>query len=105
MKQYEIRSSRAYYLKASPKVRMGWEWITNWKRSNSLNKIYKKIQDTRRFNMNHEKRMLSPEQHEEILRTLKVRFEKNMNRHQGLEWAKVQTKLEVNDEKLWSHLL
>lgn len=52
--------------------------------------------------MNNEIRKLSPEQHEEILRTLKVRFEKNMNRHQGLEWAKVQTKLEVNEEKLWS---
>src|SRR3954466_7133741 len=52
--------------------------------------------------MNNEKRMLSPEQHEEILRTLKARFEKNMNRHKGLEWAKVQAKLETNTEKLWS---
>src|SRR2546427_7223934 len=45
---------------------------------------------------------LSPEQREELLRALKARFEKNMNRHQGLEWAKVQAKLEVNAEKLWS---
>ncbi|WP_066251429.1 DUF4256 domain-containing protein [Neobacillus drentensis] len=52
--------------------------------------------------MNNEKRMLSPEQHEEILRTLKARFEKNMNRHKELEWANVQTKLETNTEKLWS---
>ena len=52
--------------------------------------------------MNNEKRMLSPEQHEEILGTLKARFEKNMNRHKGLEWAKVQAKLETNTEKLWS---
>jgi hypothetical protein len=52
--------------------------------------------------MNNEKRKLSPEQHEEILRTLKARFEKNMNRHKGLEWAKVQAKLETNTEKLWS---
>jgi hypothetical protein len=52
--------------------------------------------------MNNEKRKLSPEQHEEILRTLKTRFEKNMNRHKGLEWAKVQAKLETNTEKLWS---
>lgn len=44
---------------------------------------------------------LSPEQVEELLRTLKARFEKNMNRHKGLEWAKVQAKLEAN-EKLWS---
>nr|WP_264357898.1 DUF4256 domain-containing protein [Candidatus Nitrososphaera evergladensis] len=45
---------------------------------------------------------LSPEQHEELLRALKARFEKNMNRHKGLEWAKVQAKLEANTEKLWS---
>lgn len=44
---------------------------------------------------------LSPEQHEELLRALKARFEKNMNRHKGLEWAKVQAKLEANTEKLW----
>ncbi|MEK4485757.1 DUF4256 domain-containing protein [Psychrobacillus sp. FSL H8-0484] len=42
------------------------------------------------------------EQREELLRTLKVRFEKNMDRHEGLEWAKVQSKLEDNTEKLWS---
>jgi len=39
---------------------------------------------------------------EALLRTLKARFEKNMNRHQGLEWAKVQVKLEANTEKLWT---
>jgi hypothetical protein len=39
---------------------------------------------------------------EEILRTLKARFEKNMNCHKGLEWAKVQAKLEAHTEKLWS---
>ena len=38
----------------------------------------------------------------EQLRALKARFEKNMNRHKGLEWAKVQAKLEANTEKLWS---
>ena len=48
------------------------------------------------------KEALSPEQREELLSTLKARFEKNMNRHQGLEWAKVQAKLEANPEKLWS---
>ena len=42
------------------------------------------------------------EQREELLRTLKARFEKNMNRHEGLEWAEVQAKLEANPEKLWS---
>ena len=45
---------------------------------------------------------LVPEQKEEILRKLKLRFEKNMNRHQGLEWAKIQAKLEADAEKLWS---
>ena len=45
---------------------------------------------------------LSPEQREELLRALKVRFEKNLNRHKGLEWAIVQAKLDANTEKLWS---
>lgn len=48
------------------------------------------------------KRELSTEQREELLQTLKARFEKNMNRHPGLEWADVQAKLEANPEKLWS---
>jgi uncharacterized protein DUF4256 len=45
---------------------------------------------------------LSDKQREEILKALKARFEKNMNRHKGLEWAQVQAKLEANAEKLWS---
>ena len=45
---------------------------------------------------------LSKKQREELLRALKARFQKNKNRHQGLEWAKVQAKLEANAEKLWS---
>jgi hypothetical protein len=53
-------------------------------------------------NINSNKKKLSPEQREELLKTLKARFEKNMNRHKGLEWAKVQAKLEANTEKLWS---
>lgn len=48
------------------------------------------------------KKELPPERREELLRALKARFEKNMNRHKGLEWAKVQAKLEANTEKLWS---
>ena len=52
--------------------------------------------------MSKTKKELSPEQREEILGALKARFEKNMNRHQGLDWAKVQVKLEANPEKLWS---
>ena len=45
---------------------------------------------------------LSPEQRKELLRTLKARFDKNMNRHKGLEWADVQAKVEASTEKLWS---
>ena len=52
--------------------------------------------------MKDEKRELSPEQREELLKSLKVRFEKNMNRHKSFEWARVQAKLEANTEKLWS---
>jgi hypothetical protein len=48
------------------------------------------------------KKELSLEQVEELLNTLKERFEKNRNRHTDLEWAKVQAKLEANSEKLWS---
>ena len=48
------------------------------------------------------KKELSPKQRQELLRALKARFEKNMNRHNGLEWAKVQAKLEANPKQLWS---
>jgi len=53
-------------------------------------------------NMNSNKKELSPEHREELLSELKARFEENMNRHKGLEWAKVQAKLEANTKKLWS---
>jgi hypothetical protein len=45
---------------------------------------------------------LPKKQQEDLLRVLKARFEKNTNRHKGLEWAKVQAKLDTNPEKLWS---
>src|SRR5687767_15658046 len=48
------------------------------------------------------KQELSAGQREELLGVLKARFEKNMSRHKGLEWAKVQAKLETNPEKMWS---
>jgi hypothetical protein len=51
---------------------------------------------------NSNKKELSREQHEKLLKTLEARFEKNMNRHKGLEWAKVQIKLKAKSEKLWS---
>jgi hypothetical protein len=53
-------------------------------------------------NTNSNKKELSPEQRDELLTALKARFEKNMKRHKGLEWAKVQAKLEANPKKLWS---
>jgi Protein of unknown function (DUF4256) len=52
--------------------------------------------------MNRMKKGLSTKQSDELFSALKARFEKNMNRHKGLEWAKVQAKLEANREKLWS---
>ena len=52
--------------------------------------------------VNNNKKELAPEQREELLGALKARFEKNMNRHEGLEWAKVKARLEANTQKLWS---
>ena len=48
------------------------------------------------------KKKLFPKEREELLRVLKARFEKNMNRHKGLEWPAVQARLEANADKLWS---
>ncbi|MCQ9639283.1 DUF4256 domain-containing protein [Chryseobacterium sp. WG14] len=48
------------------------------------------------------KKTLTPEQSETLLKALKTRFEKNMNRHKDLKWEKIQSKLEANPEKLWS---
>ena len=58
--------------------------------------------DMTKGNKINNKEELSLEQREELLRALKARFEKNMNRHKDLEWDKVQAKLETNTEKLWS---
>src|SRR5262249_39846448 len=48
------------------------------------------------------KKELAPKLREELLRVLKARFEKNINRHKGLQWASVEAKLEAQREKLWS---
>ena len=53
-------------------------------------------------NMKSNKKKLSAAQQEELLQTLKARFDKSKHRHKGLEWAKVQAKLEAKPEKLWS---
>jgi hypothetical protein len=47
-------------------------------------------------------RELSPVQRDELLQALEARFEKNRNRHEGLEWAKVRARLQANAPKLWS---
>jgi hypothetical protein len=52
--------------------------------------------------MENVKKVLSPEQHETQLKTLQGRFEKNKMRHVGMEWAKVQARLQAHPEKLWS---
>jgi hypothetical protein len=52
--------------------------------------------------MNSRQKELSPEEREQLLGALKARFEKNMNRHNGLEWATVQAGLAAKPEKLWS---
>ena len=50
----------------------------------------------------NDKNELSPKQTEELLKTLKARFEKNKNRHKGIEWIKVEAKLKKSTDKLWS---
>lgn len=52
--------------------------------------------------MENNRKVLSVEQSEELISTLKARFVKNMNRHKGLEWANVQSKIESKPDKLWS---
>jgi hypothetical protein len=53
-------------------------------------------------NMKSKSKKLSAEQREELLLALQARFEKNMHRHKGIEWADVVTKLKANADKLWS---
>ena len=53
-------------------------------------------------NIKSNKKELSPKQREELFSALKDRFERDLNRHKGLDWVKVQTRLEANAEKLWS---
>jgi hypothetical protein len=53
-------------------------------------------------NTKSDKKEMSPKQREDLLSALKARFEKNLNRHKGLDWARVQARLEANPEKLWS---
>lgn len=52
--------------------------------------------------MKNSKKKLSSEESEELLKILKTRFEKNMSRHKGIQWADIEVKLEANADKLWS---
>jgi hypothetical protein len=52
--------------------------------------------------MSKTKKKLSSEQREELLLALRARFEKNMNRHKGLKWSDIESRLDANSEKLWS---
>jgi len=54
------------------------------------------------INMHSQRKELSPMQVEELFKTLQARFEQNSNRHQGIEWAQVQARLQASPEKLWS---
>jgi hypothetical protein len=60
------------------------------------------VQERKYRSMSSKNKELSPEQRAGLLKTLKARFEKNMSRHAGLDWAKVQARLEAHPEKLWS---
>jgi Protein of unknown function (DUF4256) len=60
------------------------------------------MKPARARNVSSNKKDLSPQQRDELLKVLQARFEKYMNRHKGLAWAQVQAKLEANAEKLWS---
>jgi hypothetical protein len=53
-------------------------------------------------NSTNSKKELSPKQRDELMAVLKARFEKNLKRHKGLDWAKVQARLEARPDKLWS---
>ncbi|MBR3121206.1 DUF4256 domain-containing protein [Oceanobacillus profundus] len=53
-------------------------------------------------NTNSVNKDIASEEREELLNVLKARFEKNMHRHQGIEWEDVQAKLDANPQKLWS---
>ena len=68
----------------------------------SLSIVYQILKQIRTTMEN--KKQLSPEQQKELISTLKARFEKNRNRHEGMEWAQVETRLndEKMGEKLWS---
>ena len=56
----------------------------------------------RKSSITGSKKELSPEQRRQLFSVLKAQFEKNMNRHKGLDWAAIQAKLEASAEKLWS---
>jgi hypothetical protein len=83
-----------------------WEWVRPCAPGLTFFRLWQTgdwlMKATTARSVNSSKKNLSPEQREQLLRTLKSRFEKNMNRHEGLAWAQVQTRLDAAAEKLWS---
>jgi len=61
-----------------------------------------KNEKVKKQNVSNNKKKLTAGQSEELLKTLRARFEQNKNRHKGLEWTNVQAKLETSTQKLWS---
>lgn len=61
-----------------------------------------KNEKVKKQNVSNNKKKLTAGQSEELLKTLRARFEQNKNRHKGLEWTSVQAKLETSTQKLWS---
>ena len=89
--------------KPRPTTRTEWNTIRHYQRCISTStETPIHSTETSMSNIKKSKKALSTAQYEELLKTMKVRFEKNMNRHKGLEWEKVQAKLDVNQEKLRS---
>ena len=89
--------------KPRPTARTEWNTIRHYQRCISAStETPIHSTETSMSNIKKSKKALSTDQHEELLKTLKARFEKNVNRHKGLEWEKVQAKLDVNQEKLRS---
>ncbi|HLP39370.1 MAG TPA: DUF4256 domain-containing protein [Lacibacter sp.] len=74
------------------------DWMINAEYAMRNGQLSSRINKT----MSNSKKKLSASQSGELINILKIRFEKNMTRHKGLDWIKVQAKLEANPSKLWS---
>ena len=80
---------------------MSAEWMQKARAIFTIDLSQRKSKSTKPKNMSA-KKSLSTQESEELLELLKARFEKNSDRHKGIEWSKVQAKLEASSDKLWS---